>query len=207
MTKPLLIFVLGISIGCTSNTSKTGEGTKDSVVTVISPIKPLHILTEEEEEGEGADLRLSITGFFKKDSISHYLISSTYNGKELGFEIAAPTNMSMKGTLDFKSTGQNSDEFLHVLSGLYESKSDSLKKFTESYKVTYIDLNEFAKAKLGAEISDTTGVKELKLFFETGDENNYAELYLNINEKSYWVEVVEKDAEYREAILRFLSRQ
>jgi len=74
-------------------------------------------------------------------------------------------------------------------------------------KLACIDLNEFANDKLGAKISIIAGLKEMKLFYEPANENDYAELYLNINDNEHWVEVMEKDEEYRKAILGFLSRQ
>ena len=46
----------------------------------------------------------------------------------------------------------------------------------------------------------------MKLFYESANENEYAELYLNINENEHWVEIREKDEEYRKAVLGFLSR-
>ena len=75
----------------------------------------------------------------------------------MGFEIIIPANLSMKGDLEFRSIGQNSDDFLHLLSKLYKVKSDSLKYFTKSCKLTCIDLNEFANDKLGAKISILPG--------------------------------------------------
>ena len=204
MLKPLLIFAWLLVIGCTSNTSKSSGEKKDSIISMTYPVKPLQILTEE-EEGWGADVRLSIVKVIHQDSVTQYKILSTYNGKEIGFEIIIPAKLSIKGALEFRSTGQNSDEFLHVLSKLYNVKSDSLKYFTKSCKLTGIDLNEFANDKLGAKISIIAGLKEMKLFYEPANENDYAELYLNINENEQWVEVKEKDEEYRKAVLGFLS--
>jgi len=205
MFKPLLPFILLLVIGCTSNTSHTAKAIKDSTISMDYPIKPLQILTDD-EEGWGADVRLSIVKIIQNDSVTQYKILSTYNNKDQGFEITMPAKLSTKGNLEFRSIGQNSDEFLHVLSKLYKVKSDSLKNFTKSCKLACIDLNEFANDKLGAKISIIAGLKEMKLFYETDNENDYAELYLNINETERWVEVREKDEEYRKAVLGFLSR-
>jgi hypothetical protein len=37
------------------------------------------------------------------------------------------------------------------------------------------------------------------------NENDYAELYLNINSAENWIELREKDEEYRPAVLQFLT--
>ena len=53
-------------------------------------------------------------------------------------------------------------------------------------------MNDFAKKELGREISGIPGLRELKLFFESGNENDCGELYLNIDEKEHCIEVQEK---------------
>jgi hypothetical protein len=206
MLRTPLVFILFVVVGCSSKNVKTIETQKDSIVKITYPVRPLHILTDE-EEGGGADIRLSISEIEKNDSFAFYKILSTYNQKEVGFEVDIPTKPGLKDPLQFKSTGQNSNDFLQVLSKLYETKFDSTKKFTQNYKATFIDMNEFAKKELGQEISGIAGLKELKLFFESGKEKDYAELYLNINEKEHWIEVVEKDEEYRKPILSLLTKQ
>ena len=45
----------------------------------------------------------------------------------------------------------------------------------------------------------------MKLFFETEDPEDYAELYVNINDKEHWLEIREKDEEYRKQVIKFLS--
>ena len=205
MLRMFLIFILVAVIGCVSHNIKTPETHKDSIAKITYPIRELHILTEE-EEGGGADIRLSISEIEKNDSFTFYKILSTYNQKEIGFEVDIPAKPELKVPLQLKSTGQNSNDFLQVLANLYKTKIDSTKKFTKNCKAAFIDMNEYAKEKLGGEISGIAGLKELKLFFESGNEKDYAELYLNINEKEHWIEVQEKDEEYRRPIIRLLSR-
>jgi len=45
----------------------------------------------------------------------------------------------------------------------------------------------------------------MKLFFETEDPEDHAELYVNINEKEHWLEIREKDESYRRQIIKFLT--
>src|SRR5262249_27743021 len=147
---------------------------------ILYPAKELHILTED-EEGGGADFRMSITEIISLDSIAIYKVRSTYKGSDIGFEFEMPRFSASKKPLIFKSNGRISDTFLVVLSKIYNIKTTS-NNFTQSTTASFIDMNDFAKKELGQEISGTPGVKELKLFFESEAPNNYAELFLNINE-------------------------
>jgi len=45
----------------------------------------------------------------------------------------------------------------------------------------------------------------MKLFFETEDPEDYAEFYVNINEKEQWLEIREKDQSHRRQIIKFLT--
>jgi hypothetical protein len=49
------------------------------------------------------------------------------------------------------------------------------------------------------------GPLKLKLFFEGDDEDDYAEIYLNVDMDRARVDLNEKDPEYREPLLRALA--
>lgn len=200
-----LIFSIAF-MGCESRSKKNNETHADSIIKDAYPVLPLHILTEE-EDGGGADIRLSIVNIEKSDSFIIYKILSIYNQQQVGFEVDIPSKRELKIPLKLKSIGTASDNFLHVFSTLYQSKLDSTKRFTSYCKATFIDMNEFAKDHLGQTISGIEGLKEYKLFFESDKDEDYAELYLNVNEREHWIEVQEKDAGYRKPILRLLTQQ
>jgi hypothetical protein len=92
-----------------------------------------------------------------------------------------------------------------LLSRLYKLKFDTTKHFVGFAKLAFVDLNEFARAKFGKDAVPHTDAKEMKLFFETEDPDDYAELYVNINDKEHWLEIREKDKGYREQVIKFLS--
>jgi hypothetical protein len=92
-----------------------------------------------------------------------------------------------------------------LLSKLYKLRDDTAKHFISLAKLAFVDLNEFAKAKFGKDAIPHAGEKEMKLFFETEDPEDYAELYLNINEKEHWLEIREKNKRYRRQVIKFLS--
>jgi hypothetical protein len=68
-----------------------------------------------------------------------------------------------------------------------------------------VNLNELAKSISGKE-EQYKAIDEYKLFLEGNSNEDYAELYLNINSTENWIELREKDEEYRTAILRFLRK-
>jgi hypothetical protein len=107
--------------------------------------------------------------------------------------------------LTIKTCGGSSDNLLALLSKLYKLKVETLKHFIDSAKLSFVDLNEFAKAKFGKDAVPHTDAKEMKLFFETEDPEDYAELYVNINEKEHWLELKEKDEGYRKQVIKFLT--
>lgn len=198
----ILLFILTI-LSCSNNQGKTSNANAQTAFS----IKPL-IIDNGEEEGWGADIRLSITNVSENDSANIYKTISTYNNQELGFLVSVPKRKEGdkgfgKG-IRLESTGKISDNFLQVLTNLYKQKTDTAWKFVNTILLNYVNLNEFAKS-LNAEIIDPpSNTKEYKLFFEGNSEDNYAELYLNINTEEHWIELREKDEEYRSFIIRFL---
>ena len=103
--------------------------------------------------------------------------------------------------------GCKKDEQFDVADGLtFGCKVNGrLFKPFNSPKLAFVDLNEFAKAKFGTEAIPHMEAKQMKLFFETEDPEDHAELYVNINEKEHWLEIREKDESYRRQIIKFLT--
>lgn len=79
-------------------------------------------------------------------------------------------------------------------------------KFTNSISVTYVNLDEFAKSLGAQDGGDYETQNQYKLFYEGSGEDEYAELYLNISPTEHWIELREKDEEYRPTIIKFLKK-
>jgi hypothetical protein len=145
------------------------------------------ILDSGEEEGWGADIRLSITEIASMDSSVRYEAVSSHEGN-VGVEFDLPkiksgTGNSPTQTLTIRTCRESSDKLLAPLSKLYKVKTDTTKHLISSAKLAFVDLNEFAKAKFGKNAISATDAKERKLFFETENPDDYAELYVNIKMK------------------------
>jgi hypothetical protein len=163
-----------------------------------------------EEEGWGADLRLSISSVSETDTTKIYKAISSYEGKNLGFLVSVPKGKEgekgfAKG-ITFGSLGSESDFFLATLAKLYKQKIDSSIKFTSNISVSYVNLKEFGKSLGAQDASQYPTSTEYKLFFEGASDEDYAELYVNINTEDNWIEIREKDEEYRPAIIKFLKK-
>src|SRR4051794_20338352 len=104
--------------------------------------------------------------------------------------------------MEIKSVGSASDNLLLLLQDLYKEEIVANSKFVASKTINFIDLNEFVKAKFGQKSERADSVRELKVFFESDNEDDYAELYININPAEKWLELKEKDEEYRPGVLR-----
>jgi len=203
----LPIFLL--YLGCSPDQHNDAEKASKTAAALAYPIQPLFI-DHSEDEGWGADIRLSLTEVSLTDSLTVYKAISSHQGKNVGLEFILPNNKhgvanSPTQVLTMKSCGESSDNLLMLLSKLYMLKGDPAKHFISSAKLAFVDLNEFARAKFGKDAIPDTDAKELKLFFESEDPNDYAELYVNINEKEHWLELREKDESYRENVIKFLT--
>ena len=199
-------FILLLFPGCSTDNAKKITKTAK---TITYPVQPL-IIESDDDEGWGADIRLSLTEISSTDSLVTYKAISSHEGKNVGLQFIVPkvkpaTDNSPTQMLTIKTCGESSDNLLILLSNLYKLKTDQAQHFISSVKLSFVDLNEFAKAKFGKDAIPNTDAKEMKLFFETEDPNDYAELYLNINDKEHWLELREKDKSYRQQVIKFLT--
>jgi hypothetical protein len=173
------------------------------------PITELFV-EKDTEDGGYADIRLSITKISKSDTAVTYFVNSLYDKKNIGFKITIPTALpksekQLAQILTLTSSGNISDNFIQTLSTLYKVKLDRTLHFVALKRIAFIDLNEFAKAKLGKDPSDKTAVKEMKVFFEAENPDDYAEIYINVNEAEHWIEIKEKDEGYRNPVIKGLT--
>jgi len=198
--KKLAVLVIALAqIGCSLNQNKSSGSSG-------SAIKPLIVLTDK-DDGWGADIRLSITNISENDSSKIYKAISSDNKENLGlliFVTKKKTNgQGFGNAITFKSLGKESDNLLHKLSALYKKKISTDSKFADTVSVSFVDLKEFAKSVAGSSGEGDSNVDEYKLFFAS--KNDVGELYLNINSTGKWVELKEKDKDYREVVLEALT--
>jgi hypothetical protein len=197
----LFVLCVFLMISCTNN--------KKAHETKTFPVEPMIILSGD-EYGWGKDIQLSIVEKTITDSADVYKVVSSYKNKNLGLLILVPKRKVQKSGFGhgmlLKSTGAESDYLLEILANLYQDKNTKAFKFIDSINVSYVDLDEFVKGMSDAQEESESKNKKYKLFFE-GKDGDYAELYLNINEDEKWIQIGEKDEEYRSTIIKFLSKK
>ena len=135
--------------------------------------------------------------------------SGTHKGRPLGLEvILGPSwqagslgkNMPLvtyRGIVTYRSTGRDSDAFLQVLDELYDAKVNPKAMGGET---------QFTGISLEGDPRDLAkGPIKIKLFFESDKQDDYAELFTNIELGARRLEVREKDEEYRLPVVRALQ--
>jgi len=106
--------------------------------------------------------------------------AGTHKGRQLGLEVTLGSTwqagslgqgtplVTYRGTVTYRSTGPESDAFLQVLDELYGTKLGPKAMGTET---------PFTGISLGGDPRDLTkGPVKIKLFFESGGQDDYAEL-------------------------------
>jgi hypothetical protein len=167
-------------------------------------------------EGWGGDIRLSIVQIQQKENGVKILTAiSSYKGTDVGFNLeVSPKEKTdsefQESGLVIKSIGNPSNALLLSLADIYSIKQESKLEFIDSLSTTFVDLNKMA-TKIGkSENAKVEPVKDIltKLFLgDSNDEKTYGEIYLNFNEQERWVELKEKDIEYRSAVIKALSKK
>jgi hypothetical protein len=197
MKKLFIIFLLYVQVGCSP------DGNSNSI---NFPIKPLMICPDK-NDCTGADIRLSIVHISENDTFKVYKVISSYHNNNLGLLICVPkakeNNQGFGKNIILKSVGKESDELLSLIGTLYGEKPILKSKFAPFVKADYVNLGIFAKAVAGGQDKESLTVDEYKLFFESKDDE--AELFLNINPTEKWIDLREKDPEYRKTIIKILS--
>jgi hypothetical protein len=135
---------------------------------------------------------------------------SEYRGSSVGLAIAVRGGMKpgikgaeidragfMRDGIVFSSVGPESDRLLATMASLYDIKVPG-GRFAPRVAAT-----SFALGGDPAKIQ--TEPLKFKVFFnDAGGEDEYAELYVNIDLRKHSVELAEKDPEYRNAVVRAL---
>lgn len=166
------------------------------------------IVDTSKAEGYGADIRLSITSIEGDDTSSSYRVVSTYGGKKIGFLVvfrrSEKDDAGYGRGLILKSIGEPSDNFLQTLAVLYDRQVTPAAQFVDAVTADYVDLKIFAKKMTGKTGKPGNTSSEYKLFFTDGKED--AEIFLNIDAGGNWIELKEKDEDYRPGIIRVLKK-
>jgi hypothetical protein len=102
------------------------------------------------------------------------------------------------GRVLIESVGPRTEAFARAVAKSYRQN-------LASYESTYVSLT--AISLQGDPMQVRTQPVKLKVFYESSKEAEYAEAYLNFDLPRGIVQFHEKDPDYREAIVRFLSRK
>src|SRR5262245_59531422 len=173
------------------------------------PEAALPEITSESEEGFHDFVFATQHHIKLSDGSQTILASGTYKGKKVSLEIdlgaewtASPLDRDVpittfRGAVRYRSVGAESDLLIQVMDEVYGTKMapNAMNRTTE---FTAISLQ-------GNPSGLTKDVVKIKLFFETNDEDQYAELFTNIDLKAQKVYISEKDEEYRASIVRALQ--
>lgn len=166
-------------------------------------------VTSEEEDGFH-DLVFYIQDYNRmSDGSQSIRASGIYKGRKLGFEVVlGPTWKSgsldksiplvtYQGFVTYHSTGIESDSFIQTVDELYGTKL-SPKMMSKQTRFTGISLE-------GDPRDLSKGSTKIKLFFESENDDEYAELFSNIELDTRRFEFHEKDPDYRPAIVKALQ--
>src|SRR5215218_6059763 len=201
MQKTSFTILLLTILSCSTNQNKAETNDVDADSRNF-PIRPLII--ESEDEGWGGDIKLSYTKTLTTDNTVSYEVNSTYKSKEIGFEVSVPKG---SGKLTIKRMGLGSDNFLHVLADIYKQKMDTASKFVDFITIDCMNMGDYVDSLNKQSDGNYVTTAQYKLFFQGKDEDDYAELFLDVNETNHLIEVKEKDEEYRPAIIKLLTRK
>lgn len=198
MRRLIFLYIILVLAGCQSSDKLNGK--KNSV-------RPLVIF--DNEEGAWEDIRLSVTNIMQNDSAKIYTAISSYDNENVGLSIALPTrNEDTDGFgnkyIRINRIGIESDNLLHVLAKLYNQRLNANAKFASSINAKYVNLRAYGASLKKQKGNDSLKMSaDYKLFFQTKDDA--AELFLNVDKAGKWIELKEKDADYRPLIIKILS--
>jgi hypothetical protein len=178
----------------------------------IHPSKPLAAPPEvtSEEEAGFHDLIFYIQEHKRLPDGSQSIRGlGTHKGRPLGLEVVLGPSwqagslgkniplVTYRGIVTYRSTGTDSDAFVQVLDELYGAKVSPKAMGKET---------QFTGISLGGDPRDVAkGPVKIKLFLESGKEDEYAELFTNIELAAHRLEVHEKDEGYRSQVVRALQ--
>ena len=195
----IVAFLILALNSCSADNTKNENAIRDEGLSTLKG-KRLKI-----KKSEGIDLRFSYAESTPTEEGTVYQVVSHYNSKNIGFDLVLHNEGSLK--LSLKSTGPDSDNFLHALQGLYDQQADTSLKFTEQITADCLPLGDYMERMIRNNNEKPAKIVEKKLFFQGRRKNEYAEFYLTINEKERWIELKETDSTYRPAFIKLLTQK
>ena len=160
-------------------------------------------------EGGFVDVELPIDSFkVEKDGAMELSTSGVVEGRRIGFGLhidskwktTKPDNVPITihwGSAVIRSTGKESDAFLSLLAEKYGNGPAALRMIREA-PVTA------AMLEGSPDFMDKKPFK-MKVFFERGGEDKYAEMFINVDTEKMTLMVRDKDPEYHAGILASLK--
>ncbi|MFN9998775.1 MAG: hypothetical protein ACK52X_04045 [bacterium] len=208
MKKIIIYMGLFTWLSACKNTDNKSDITSDNKTNTLKEI------TSRFDTAEGwHDVFFSIVNSTSTDSTRTYICKGLHKGKTVGFQIEIRSDMGagitpagelnsqkgfIKNAVQFKSIGEESNELIKVLGDLYGKPT--IKTFSRQT----IWLTAFSLNQQPVDL-DKKNYYKLKIFFDQ-DENLYSELYLNINTQTSEIELNEKDEEYRDGVIKNLTK-
>jgi hypothetical protein len=177
------------------------------------PSKPLAAppeVTSAEEGDEYRDLVFYIQDHKRlPDGSQSIRAAGTHQGRQVGFEVVLTATwqpMSLgkdvirgryAGHVIYRSTGPDSDALIQALDEVYGTKLDP---------GTMAAQTQFNGISLMGNPGDLAqGPVRIKQFFESGKQDEYAELFTFIDFPAHRLEVCEKDDSYRSRVVKALQ--
>ncbi|TSJ39450.1 hypothetical protein FO440_17045 [Mucilaginibacter corticis] len=157
----------------------------------------------------GGDVILKIVDKKHTPNNETYTLKALYNKDTVGLALSIPNKATNKDGfstgMKITSIGKVSNNFLHALTSIYKLKTDSANLFIREVDAEYVDLEKFV-ISTGNKPTDNDGFTKYKLFFDVNNDDE-AEVFLNINENEKLVQLMEKDEEYRMPLIVALTNQ
>jgi hypothetical protein len=199
--------VLLVLVGCDGQpraNREPGPGTS-------TPSAELPEIAAESEEGF-VDLMFRVEEHkLLTDGSQSIRVAAFHKGRKVGFEVVLGSSWkkgklgkdlpieTSQGTVSYRRTGPESDAFIQVLDGLYGAKLNPNAMAAQTL---------FTAITLGGDPVDlASGPVKIKLFYEKGGDDRYAELFTKIDLAARKLEVAEKDEEYRSQIVQALKAE
>jgi hypothetical protein len=203
MLKLLLAFLLLSILSCSSNEDEPILIYENPTSTTKFPIKPLEL--KKGNDGWGGDIKLSYLSLKGTGNMVIYEVRSTYENNQIGFEIWVPASGS--GKLTIKRCGLDSDNFLQALAQIYKQRLNKNAMFVDMITADCMSMGDYVDSLKKQGAGHYVTAAQYKLFFQGESDDDYAEAYLEINETSHLIELIEKDEEYRKPIVKLFTRK
>jgi hypothetical protein len=173
------------------------------------PEKGLTQIVLKKADDGFVDLVLNIVDKKETDSTIIFKVQGLHNADTVGLEISLKKNIKagvvngdMKNTflsngISLRSLGKESDRFLTTLASLYNLKSKGEMR-TDKMIFEVANLNE-------TDVDYNSGQYRFKAFLQT--DTDVPELFINFDFTNQLIALNEKDQEYRQGIIDYLTKK